>query len=111
MNTLINSAHQVASGSTPLGVGSDAAAEASRQARIATRAASLRHSIGAYGYSKTKPNVVICPSSDGFKTLAATLAEAAGGTWTHRARGYLMSSRQLQKFNQSVSDASAVQIA
>jgi hypothetical protein len=42
--------------------------------------------------------VVRCPSDDGYKTRAARLAEALKGRWTHRAGGYIMSSRKAEQF-------------
>lgn len=108
MNTLTNSAAVAPTASASGLVLSVDASLAERQAR---RQASLNHSIGQYRYSKAKPNVVMCPSTDGFRSLAAILAEEAGGSWTHRAHGYLMSKRQLEKFNKLMSDALAIQVA
>lgn len=69
--------------------------------------AGFQHAVGSYRYSKDSPIVVYCPSDNGCKTIAAILAEEAGGKWTHRVRGYLMSPRKLQKFNDLLASALA----
>ena len=62
------------------------------------------YSVSNYRYSKTQPHAVHCPSPTIYKTTAASLAEQAGGRWTHRAKGYLMSERQLHKFQDLVTE-------
>jgi hypothetical protein len=50
----------------------------------------------AYRYAKGVL-VARCPSSDGYKTRAARLAEYVGGRWVHRAGGYLVSASKMRK--------------
>lgn len=73
----------------------------------ARRVAQLTHSVTDYRHSKASPFAVHCPSASGYKTTAGSLAEQAGGRWVHRAGGYLVSQRQLNKFRASVAQALA----
>lgn len=54
------------------------------------------YSITPYRYAKGKL-AVRCPSPDGFTTRAGRLAGSIG-RWVNRAGGYLMSSRQAERF-------------
>jgi hypothetical protein len=54
--------------------------------------------IVGYRYAKGKVCVRTPSDGSGWKTRAARLAEALGGRWTHRAGGYLMTSRRAEVF-------------
>lgn len=62
------------------------------------------YTVTPYRYSKFQPHCVRTPSPDGYKTREARLAEHCGGRWVGRANGYLMTPRQLAKFQELVAD-------
>jgi hypothetical protein len=64
------------------------------------------YTIKPYRHCKARPWSVRCPSTDGYKTREARLAEAVGGRWAGRAGGYLMSQRQRERFEALVADPS-----